>query len=156
MPKIYFTHPTLLRPLNTPPKPLPPMPQGYRFEVHFRYGGKFNPVTSPSIYTTCDYRDAFDCLEAIESYMPNKKTRRIFVKQIGSRHMHMYYSQSFADALEVQDVDSDEYFEEPTADEKRYVMLHQKKGIVRAVWKGAVIRGDDGKRGIEIEGEIPF
>lgn len=73
--------------------------------------------------------------------------RQIIVKQAGSRHRHYYYDQSFADALEVEDIDGDEYFEEKTADEKRYVQLHQKpKGIVRAVWKGAVIRGDDGKQ----------
>jgi hypothetical protein len=138
MSKYTFVHPSKLRPVGTLPAPLPPMPQGYRFEVHFRYGGKFNPVVSPSIYTTCDYRDAFDCLEAIAEYQPNTKKRLIYVKQIGSKHVHTWYDQTFADAISMEDVDSDEYYEEKTEDEKRYVQLHQKpKGIVRAVWRGA-------------------
>jgi len=121
-------------------------PTKHAFTVHFKFVRSFNPVITLPIYMSNNYRDCFDYLEAVTAIMPNTKYRQTLVKQVGSRHRHYYYDQSFADALQVQDVDGDEYFEEPTADDKRYVMLHQKKGIVRAVWKGAVIRGDDGKQ----------
>ena len=106
------------------------------------------------IYMTSDYRDAFDYLEVLLTLKPNTKQHQIFVKQVGSRHRHYYYDQRFADALLVEDVDSDEFFEEKTTDEKASVQIHQpnrQHKVVRAVWRG-IHRNE----GIRSEDEIPF
>ena len=149
--KFTFTHPSKLRPVGTLPAPVPPMPQWYRFSVHVRYGGKFNPVHSPALYVTSDYRDAFDFLEYKLEYMPNTKKRLLYVKQIGSKHKHTWYDERFEAALMVQDVDSDEFYEEPTDDDKVSVQIHRYKP---ATWRGMVKRQEP-NRGIR-EDEIPF
>lgn len=135
MSKTYKFIPSLATSGNIPPE--------YQWVVQLRFNGKFNPVNSiPLVYCT-DYETAFECLEA---WQPNTKRRFAYVKQLGIRHIHTRYDEQFAAALRMQaDISADEYYEEKTAEDKRFVQLHQKKGIVRAIWRGAVIR-DDGKQ----------
>lgn len=141
MSKLYKFLPSLVTTGDIPPE--------YQWCVHLRFNGKFNPVNSMALVYCTDYATAFECLEA---WLPNTKKRLAYVKQIGIKHKHLYYDEKFAAALKAQaDIDANEFFEDKTADDKRYVQLHQKKGIVRAIWKGAVIR-DDGKH----TDEIPF
>ena len=127
-------------------------PTQHTFTVHFKFVRSFSPVITMPIYTG-GYRDCFDYLEAVSVYLPNTKHRQIMVKQVGSRHRHFFYDERFAAALEMHDVDGDEFFEEKTEEDKRYVQLHQKKGIVRAIWKGASRRGDSGRLN---DGDLPF
>lgn len=121
-------------------------PTRYMFTVHFRYMSSFNPVTTEPIYISSSYRDAMDFLEATTSYLPNKKTRQVFVKQVGYRHKHFSYDPRFEEALnEMTDADSDEYYEEKTDDDLVSVQIHQPDKVhkvVRAVWRGAVRRSE--------------
>lgn len=135
MSKPYSFRPLLATVANVPPE--------YCWVVQLRFGGAFSPVnTFPLVYCT-DYETAFECLAA---WQPNTKKRLAYVKQLGIRHIHTRYDEQFAAALRMQaDISADEYYEEKTAEDKRVVQLHQKKGIVRAIWRGAVIR-DDGKQ----------
>lgn len=138
--KFSFVHPSKLWPDFMPRESRPPVPipSKYRFTVHIRYGGKFNPVVTLPLYVTTDYDDAFAYLEDKLTLMPNTKKRLVFVKQIGSRRKHTYYDPVFAEAIKQGDIDSDEYYEEPTSDDKVYVQLKDGK----PTWRGTRQRQD--------------
>lgn len=104
----------------------------YQWRVIIEVRSGFNPV-SIAFYFSKSYEDAFEYLES-RRHLENKK-RHLFVKQLGSKHRHYHYDESFAVALlAASNTDADEYYEEPTTDDRARVDIHSKFRVAR--WTG--------------------
>ena len=108
----------------------------YTWRVFVEIKSGFSPV-SILWYAAHSYREAFDYLET-RKHLVNKK-RRVFVKQQGSKHHHYHFDEQFAAALEVEDVDADEYYSEPTIEDRVSAQIHQADKhhpVTRVIWRG--------------------
>lgn len=114
------------------------------FAVYLQYKKDFAPVIIKT-YVSTSYRDCFDHIE--QRQYPLKKSVKVFVKQLGTKHRHYHFDERFAAELEAeQHTDADIYYQE-TLDNVS-VRVHQpdkRHHVVRAIWRGAV-RRDDGRQ----------
>lgn len=102
------------------------------WRVMVEVGAKFQPC-SIAWYASTDYRDCFDYLET-RQHLANKK-RKLFVRQQGTKFKHRYFDERFYAALQIgQDVTADEFYDEPTTDDKARVDIHNKFRV--AQWRG--------------------
>lgn len=105
-------------------------PYVWRVIIEVRSG--FNPV-SIAFYFSKSYEDAFEYLETRRHLITKK--RHLFVKRDGSKHRHYHYDESFAAALyAASDTDSDQFYDEGTADDRARVDIHSKFRVAR--WTG--------------------
>lgn len=108
----------------------------YQWRVYIEIKSGFNPV-SMLWYAALSYREAFAYFETRKHLITKK--RKVFVKQQGSKYRHYEYDERFAAALEVEDVDSDEWYDEPTDDGRASVQLvksdiHSRYPVAK--WRG--------------------